>query len=90
MLTAALESEVSFDIAELADRRDESGRRLVVRNGYHQPKKLTSVVGTVEAKASRVNDKRIDSPWRTGRARRMPVGRPATVRSTRRRPRSWS
>lgn len=51
MLTAALKSEVNSHIAGLADQRDESGRRRVVRNGYHQPKKVTSVVGAVEVKA---------------------------------------
>ncbi|CAM5264936.1 hypothetical protein SANTM175S_07037 [Streptomyces antimycoticus] len=38
MLAAALEAEVNEYIAELADQRDESGRRLVVRNGCHQPR----------------------------------------------------
>lgn len=47
-------------MAELADQRDESGRRLVVRNGYHQPRKATTAAGTVEVKAPRVNDKRVD------------------------------
>ncbi|MEU2133964.1 IS256 family transposase [Streptomyces sp. NPDC018352] len=60
MLAAALEAEVNAYIAELADQRDESGRRLVVRNGYHQPRKVTTAAGTVEVKAPRVNDKRVD------------------------------
>jgi len=33
MLAAALEAEVNAHMAELADQCDESGRRLVVRNG---------------------------------------------------------
>lgn len=37
MLAAALKAEVNAYVAELADQRDERGRRLVVRNGYHQP-----------------------------------------------------
>jgi hypothetical protein len=37
MLAAALEAEVNAYIVELADQCDESGRQLVVRNGYHQP-----------------------------------------------------
>ncbi|MGW1365437.1 IS256 family transposase, partial [Streptomyces chartreusis] len=60
MLAAALEAEVNTYIAELADQRDEDGRRLVVRNGYHQPRKVTTAAGTVEVKAPRVNDKRVD------------------------------
>lgn len=69
MLAAALEAEVSFYIAELADQRDESGRRLVVRNGYHQPRSVTTAAGTVEVKAPRVNDKRIDEA--TGERKRF-------------------
>lgn len=60
MLAAALEAEVNAYIAELADQRDEHGRRLVVRNGYHQPRKVTTAAGEVEVKAPRVNDKRIE------------------------------
>ncbi|WP_181803068.1 IS256 family transposase [Streptomyces shenzhenensis] len=60
MLAAALEAEVNAYIAELADQRDENGRRLVVRNGYHQPRKVTTAAGVVEVKAPRVNDKRVD------------------------------
>jgi putative transposase len=45
MLAAALEAEVNNYIAELADQRDGDGRRLVVRNGYHQSRKVTTVAG---------------------------------------------
>ncbi|MDH6435425.1 putative transposase [Streptomyces sp. SAI-144] len=69
MLAAALEAEVDAYIAELADQRDESGRRLVVRNGYHQPRKVTTAAGAVEVKAPRVNDKRVDED--TGERRRF-------------------
>ncbi|MFE5191117.1 IS256 family transposase [Streptomyces sp. NPDC056628] len=60
MLAAALEAEVNAYISELADQRDDVGRRLVVRNGYHQPRKVTTAAGVVEVKAPRVNDKRVD------------------------------
>ncbi|MFE5687004.1 IS256 family transposase [Streptomyces sp. NPDC056512] len=69
MLAAALEAEVSTYIAELADQRDESGRRLVVRNGYHQPRKVTTAAGTIDVKAPRINDKRMDDA--TGERRRF-------------------
>ncbi|MFD3938181.1 IS256 family transposase [Streptomyces sp. NPDC058611] len=69
MLPAALEAEVNSYIAELAGERDESGRCLVVRNGYHQPRKVTTAAGAVEVKAPRVNDKRIDEA--TGERRRF-------------------
>ncbi|MGY1433615.1 IS256 family transposase [Streptomyces reniochalinae] len=60
MLAAALEAEVNACIAELADQRGEKGHRLVVHNGYHQPRKVTTAAGVVEVKAPRVNDKRVD------------------------------
>jgi transposase-like protein len=69
MLAAALEAEVNTYIAELADQRDENGRRLVVRNGYHQPRSVTTAAGTVEVKAPRVNDKRVDEA--TGERKRF-------------------
>ncbi|NGO48407.1 IS256 family transposase [Streptomyces ureilyticus] len=69
MLAAALEAEVNAYIAELADQRDEDGRRLVVRNGYHQPRQVTTAAGTVEVKAPRVNDKRVDEA--TGERKRF-------------------
>lgn len=64
MLAAALEAEVNACIAELADQRDEHGRRLVVRNGYHQPRKVTTAAGVVDVKTPRVNDKRVDETTR--------------------------
>ncbi|MDQ0846939.1 IS256 family transposase [Streptomyces sp. V1I6] len=69
MLAAALEAEVNAYVAELADERDEGGRRLVVRNGYHQPRKVTTAAGTVEVTAPRVNDKRVDEA--TGERKRF-------------------
>ncbi|MFF3342751.1 IS256 family transposase [Streptomyces flavidovirens] len=69
MLAAALEAEVNAYIAELAGGRDGHGRRLVVRNGFHQPRKVTTAAGTVEVKAPRVNDKRIDEA--TGERKRF-------------------
>ena len=60
MLAAALEAEVNAYLAELAEARDEAGRRLVVRNGYHQQRTLATAAGPVQIKAPRVNDKRID------------------------------
>jgi putative transposase len=69
MLAAALEAEVNAYIAELADERDDKGRRLVVRNGHHQPRKVTTAAGVVEVKAPRVNDKRVDEA--TGERKRF-------------------
>ena len=69
MLAAALEAEVNSYIAELAHEKDQTGRRLVVRNGYHQPRKVTTAAGVIEVKAPRVNDKRVDGA--TGERKRF-------------------
>lgn len=69
VLAAALEAEVNAYIAELAGERDESGHRLVVRNGHHQPREVTTSAGVVEVTAARVNDKRIDEA--TGERKRL-------------------
>ena len=60
--------EVDAYIAQFSAERDESGRRLVVRNGAHQPRKVLTSAGAVEVIAPRVNDRRID-PDTGGRAR---------------------
>ena len=60
MLAEALQAEVEAYIAELAGERDENGRRLVVRNGYHQSREVLTSAGAVEVTAPRVNDKRAD------------------------------
>ncbi len=59
-LEAALEAEVNAYIAALADERDDRGRRRVVRNGYHQSRRVTTAAGAVEVKAPRVDDRRIE------------------------------
>ncbi|MFM9700150.1 IS256 family transposase [Streptomyces europaeiscabiei] len=66
---AALEAEVEAYIAELISERDEQGHRLVVRNGHHQPRKVTTASGVIEVKAPRVNDKRMDAA--TGERKRF-------------------
>src|SRR5260221_2403221 len=60
MLAEALQAEVVAYIAELAGERDENGRRLVVRNGYHQSREVLTSAGAVEVTVPRVNDKRAD------------------------------
>ncbi|MFI6681950.1 IS256 family transposase [Kribbella sp. NPDC050470] len=60
MLAEALRAEVDAYIAAYADQRDEHGHRLVVRNGYHQPREVLTSAGAVEVTAPRVNDKRVD------------------------------
>lgn len=60
MLAAALEAEVDQYIAELAGQKDTAGRRLVVRNGRHRPRTVTTAAGSVEVTAPRVDDRRVD------------------------------
>ncbi|GAX56568.1 IS256 family transposase [Streptomyces olivochromogenes] len=47
MLAAALEAEVNQYVAELASETDGDGRRLVVRNSYHQPRTVVTAAGPV-------------------------------------------
>jgi transposase-like protein len=61
MLAEALQAEVDAYIAAFAAERDESGRRFVVRNGYHQSRDVLTSAGAVQVTAPRVNDKRTDS-----------------------------
>jgi putative transposase len=60
MLAAALQAEVAAYIEAHRHKVDEDGHRLVVRNGYHQPREVTTAAGAVPVRAPRVNDKRID------------------------------
>jgi transposase-like protein len=69
MLAAALQAEVEDYVAQFADLRDDAGRRLVVRNGSHQPREVMTAAGAVEVVAPRVNDRRTDPA--TGERRRF-------------------
>ena len=69
MLAAALQAEVAAYVEAFADKLDEHGRRLVVRNGYHAEREVTTAAGAVPVRAPRVNDKRVDEA--TGQRRRF-------------------
>jgi hypothetical protein len=60
MLAAALQAEVAAYVEAQVGEVDEHGRRLVVRNGYHAEREVTTAAGAVAVRAPRVNDKRID------------------------------
>ncbi|MGH3431342.1 MAG: IS256 family transposase [Thermocrispum sp.] len=60
MLAQALQAEVAEYVARFAEERDENGRRLVVRNGSHAEREVTTSAGAVAVKAPRVNDRRVD------------------------------
>ena len=61
MLAEALQAEVDAYCARFADECDENGRRLVVRNGYHEPREVTTCAGAVAVHAPRINDRRVDT-----------------------------
>jgi putative transposase len=69
MLAAALQAEVAAYIDAHAGERDENDRRLVVRNGYHAEREVTTAAGAVSVRAPRVNDKRTDET--TGERKRF-------------------
>jgi transposase-like protein len=60
MLAAALLAEVAAHIEAHTHLVDEQGHRLVVRNGFHEPREVATAAGAVPVRAPRVNDKRIE------------------------------
>ena len=60
MLAAALQAEVAAFVDAHRGEVDDEGRRLVVRNGSHQPREVITAAGAVSVRQPRVNDKRID------------------------------
>ncbi len=69
MLAAALEAEVAAYVEAFREEVDELGHRLVVRNGHHEPREVTTAAGAIGVRAPRVNDKRVDEV--TGQRRRF-------------------
>jgi hypothetical protein len=60
MLAEALRAEVDAYIAAHAAERDDNGRRLVVRAGYHRPWEVLTSAGAIEVTVPRFNDKCTD------------------------------
>ena len=69
MLAAALLAEVASYVEAHAQEVDEAGHRLVVRNGFHDPREVATAAGAVPVRQPRVNDKRIDEV--TGQRKRF-------------------
>jgi len=69
MLAAALRAEADAYVDALIEVVDEDGHRMVVRNGYAEPRTVLCAAGAVEVRAPRVNDKRIDET--TGQRKRF-------------------
>lgn len=55
-----LRAEVAAYIEANAGGVDADGRRLVVRNGFHEARKVTTSAGAVPVQQPRINDKRVD------------------------------
>ena len=60
MLAAALQAEVAVYIDAHVGELDQAGRRLVVPNGYHGEREVTTGAGALAVRAPRVNDRRVD------------------------------
>jgi putative transposase len=60
MLIRALEAEVASYVDGHAEARDERGHALVTRNGQARSRKITIGAGTIDIRAPRVNDRRVD------------------------------
>jgi len=58
LLQAAIESEVAEYIALYAERKDEKGRRMVVRNWHLPERSFLTGIGPIPVKQPRVRDKR--------------------------------
>jgi transposase-like protein len=60
MLASALEAEVDAYLQAAKEERDENGRALVVRNGYARSRQVVCGAGSIEVRAPRVNDRRLE------------------------------
>lgn len=79
MLQAAINAEVEAFLETHQDRRDERGRRLVVRNGHLPAREILSGAGPLEVQQGRVRD---NSPDPEARVRFSPRVLPAYLRRT--------
>lgn len=61
MLHEALEAEVDEYIRRHRDARDDRGRAQVVRNGKAPARQLVTGSGTLEVRAPRIDDRRVDA-----------------------------
>lgn len=79
MLQEAINAEVESFIDQHRDRRDEQGRRLVIKNGHLPPREILTGAGPVEVTQGRVRD---NSPDPESRVRFTPTVLPAYLRRT--------
>jgi len=79
MLQAAIDAEVDAFIDQHEDRRDEQGRRLVVRNGSLPQREILTGAGPMQVQQGRVRD---NSPNPEGRVQFTPSLLPTYLRRT--------
>lgn len=79
MLQAAINAEVDEFLAQHVERRDERGRRQVVRNGHLPSRELLTGAGRLDLQQPRVRDK---SPDREDRVHFSPSVLPAYLRKS--------
>jgi len=60
MLAAALEAEAEAYVGQFTEELDESGHRLVRKNGHAKPRTITTSAGAIEIETPRVDDRRVD------------------------------
>ena len=59
MLAEAMEAEVAEFLAQHADKRDENGHRMVVRNGHMPARELISGIGRIPIEQPRIDDRQL-------------------------------
>ena len=59
MLAEAMEAEVAEFVAQDADKRDENGHRVVVRNGHMPARELTTGIGRIPIEQPRIDDRQL-------------------------------
>ncbi len=79
MLQAAIDAEVESFIEDHQHRRDESGRRLVVKNGSRPAREILTGAGPIPVKQGRVRD---NSPDRKSRVEFSPSILPVYLKRT--------
>ena len=79
MLQAAIEAEVEQFLEDHSCKRDENGRRLVVRNGHLPAREITTGAGKLEIRQPRARD---NDPDKEGRARFSPCLVPQYMRKS--------
>ena len=59
MLAEAMEAEVAEFLAQHAEKRDENGHRVVVRNGHMPARELISGIGRIPIEQPRIDDRQL-------------------------------